>query len=123
MVNGKSWRGICRALSCALLAYFVFLALANHRAGAVWFSASMLAIQYCDYPFDNHTKCRLKRCAPRCARSSGEYALGALTSLLCMMIPVLNLLIMPVAVCGATAMWVDCWRAVSTRYGNNVKNV
>ncbi|EOT4395614.1 hypothetical protein ACNDZN_003296, partial [Escherichia coli] len=26
------------------------------------------------------------------------------------MIPLLNLFIMPVAVCGATAMWVDCYR-------------
>ena len=35
---------------------------------------------------------------------------GALTSLFTM-IPFLNLFIMPVAVCGATAMWVDCYRA------------
>ena len=34
---------------------------------------------------------------------------GALTSLFTM-IPLLNLFIMPVAVCGATAMWVDCYR-------------
>ncbi|MGK4315418.1 hypothetical protein ABU557_17095, partial [Escherichia coli] len=33
----------------------------------------------------------------------------ALTSLFTM-IPLLNLFIMPVAVCGATAMWVDCYR-------------
>ncbi|MNN83530.1 putative sulfate transport protein CysZ [compost metagenome] len=35
---------------------------------------------------------------------------GALTSLFTL-IPVLNMFIMPVAVCGATAMWVDCYRA------------
>jgi CysZ protein len=34
---------------------------------------------------------------------------GALTSLFTL-IPVLNLVVMPVAVCGATAMWVDCYR-------------
>ncbi|SVN01047.1 sulfate transporter [Klebsiella pneumoniae] len=34
---------------------------------------------------------------------------GALTSLFTM-IPVLNLVILPVAICGATAMWVDCYR-------------
>ncbi|MFO5533262.1 sulfate transporter CysZ, partial [Klebsiella pneumoniae] len=33
----------------------------------------------------------------------------ALTSLFTM-IPVLNLVILPVAICGATAMWVDCYR-------------
>ena len=38
---------------------------------------------------------------------------GALTSLFTM-IPFLNLFIMPVAVCGATAMWVDCYRAKHT---------
>ena len=26
------------------------------------------------------------------------------------MIPVVNLVIIPVAICGATAMWVDCYR-------------
>ncbi len=35
---------------------------------------------------------------------------GALVSLFTM-IPLLNLAIMPVAVCGATAMWVDRYRA------------
>jgi CysZ protein len=35
---------------------------------------------------------------------------GALTSLFTL-IPFLNLVIMPVAVCGATAMWVDCYRS------------
>ncbi|PZL88178.1 sulfate transporter CysZ, partial [Pantoea graminicola] len=31
------------------------------------------------------------------------------------MIPVLNLVIMPVAVCGATAMWVDRYRSQLAR--------
>ncbi|MNH40933.1 putative sulfate transport protein CysZ [compost metagenome] len=34
---------------------------------------------------------------------------GALVSLFTM-IPILNLVILPVAVCGATAMWVDRYR-------------
>lgn len=37
---------------------------------------------------------------------------GALVSL-CTMVPLLNLLIMPVAVCGATALWVDRYRHLS----------
>ncbi|NYY75434.1 hypothetical protein DMI60_22045 [Escherichia coli] len=79
-------------------------------APVLWFlfSARMLAIQYCDYPSIT-TKCRLKRCAPPCARKITNMQFGALTSLFTM-IPLLNLFIMPVAVCGATAMWVDCYR-------------
>jgi CysZ protein len=40
---------------------------------------------------------------------------GALISLFTM-IPVLNLVIMPVAVCGATAMWVDRYRSTLARH-------
>ena len=41
---------------------------------------------------------------------SANMQFGALVSLFTM-IPILNLAIMPVAVCGATAMWVDRYRA------------
>ena len=74
------------------------------------FSAWMLAIQYCDYPFDNHkVPFKEMRTALR-TQKVANMQFGALTSLFTM-IPVLNLFIMPVAVCGATAMWVDCYRA------------
>ena len=73
------------------------------------FSAWMLAIQYCDYPFDNHkVPFKEMRTALR-TRKITNMQFGALTSLFTM-IPLLNLFIMPVAVCGATAMWVDCYR-------------
>lgn len=39
---------------------------------------------------------------------------GALVSLFTM-IPILNLVILPVAVCGATAMWVDRYRSQFVR--------
>lgn len=69
----------------------------------------MLAIQYCDYPFDNHkVPFKEMRTALR-TRKITNMQFGALTSLFTM-IPLLNLFIMPVAVCGATAMWVDCYR-------------
>ena len=42
-------------------------------------------------------------------RKSLNMQFGALVSLFTL-VPVLNLAIMPVAVCGATAMWVDCYR-------------
>ena len=80
-------------------------------APVLWFlfSAWMLAIQYCDYPFDNHkVPFKEMRTALR-TRKITNMQFGALTSLFTM-IPLLNLFIMPVAVCGATAMWVDSYR-------------
>ena len=74
-------------------------------APVLWFlfSARMLAIQYCDYPFDNHkVPFKEMRTALR-TQKVANMQFGALTSLFTM-IPFLNLFIMPVAVCGATAM-------------------
>lgn len=75
------------------------------------FSAWMLVIQYCDYPFDNHkvSFADMRRSLERNKVDNLQF--GALTSLFTM-IPLLNLIIMPVAVCGATAMWVDRYRAI-----------
>lgn len=73
------------------------------------FSAWLLAIQYCDYPFDNH-----KISFPRMRNALTEQRImnltfGALVSL-CSIIPFINLIVMPAAVCGATAMWVKEYR-------------
>lgn len=70
------------------------------------FSAWMMAIQYCDYPFDNH-KIPFKTMRLRLAQSrTNSFTFGTMVSV-CSMIPVVNFLVMPVAICGATAMWVD----------------
>lgn len=93
-----------------LLLYFI-PGVGQTVAPVLWFlfSAWMLAIQYCDYPFDNHkVPFRTMREALR-RRKVMNMQFGALTSLFTM-IPVLNLVILPVAICGATAMWVDCYR-------------
>lgn len=93
-----------------LLLYFI-PGIGQTIAPVLWFlfSAWMLAIQYCDYPFDNHkVPFKTMRTALR-TRKSTTMQFGTLTSLFTM-IPLLNLVIMPVAVCGATAMWVDCYR-------------
>ncbi|EOT8212541.1 sulfate transporter CysZ [Escherichia albertii] len=95
-----------------LLLLYVIPGIGQTVAPVLWFlfSAWMLAIQYCDYPFDNHkVPFKEMRTALR-TRKITNMQFGALTSLFTM-IPVLNLFIMPVAVCGATAMWVDCYRA------------
>lgn len=75
------------------------------------FSAWILAIQYCDFAFDNHKipfetmRDDLKK------RQSKAYGFGALVSVFTS-IPVLNLFVLPVAVCGATAMWVYEFKAL-----------
>jgi len=85
-------------------------------APLLWFlfSAWMLSIQYCDYPFDNHkVSFRQMRSALKQYKTD-NMQFGALIGLFTM-IPILNLVIMPVAVCGATAMWVDRYRSTLGR--------
>ncbi|MDG4871044.1 EI24 domain-containing protein, partial [Guyparkeria sp. 1SP6A2] len=69
------------------------------------FTAWILAIQYCDYSFDNH-KVDFKVMRNQLKQKPGKtYGFGMIVALLTT-IPVVNLFIMPIAVCGATAMWV-----------------
>ncbi|MEW6992005.1 sulfate transporter CysZ [Colwelliaceae bacterium 6441] len=73
------------------------------------FLAWMMAVQYKDYPFDNHKinfnemKYALKQ------RKGLSYSFGITTAVFSM-IPIINLVVMPVAICGATAIWVDHYR-------------
>ncbi|MEM5495895.1 sulfate transporter CysZ [Paraglaciecola mesophila] len=70
------------------------------------FTAWMMAIQYCDYPFDNH-KVSFKDMRRTLNQSRGNcFSFGIGVSVFSM-IPIVNFLVMPVAICGATAMWVD----------------
>lgn len=72
----------------------------------VLFGCWMMAIQYCDYPMDNNhisfrdMKDSLKQRRLTSVGFGGVISLG-------MMIPLLNLLIMPAAVVGATIFWVE----------------
>jgi CysZ protein len=70
------------------------------------FSAWMMAVQYCDYPFDNHKISFITMRRVLNQRRSSSFSFGVTVSLFSM-IPIVNFLVMPVAVCGATAMWVD----------------
>ncbi|QIM69000.1 sulfate transporter CysZ [Basfia succiniciproducens] len=73
------------------------------------FTAWMMAIQYCDYPFDNH-----KISFPTMKFKLNENRIQNVTFgtfvTLCTFVPFINFVIIPVAVCGATAMWVDTYR-------------
>ena len=86
----------------------------NVIAPFIWFvfSAWMLALEYCDYPMGNHSL--LFREERRLLRQHRQLALGFGGAVMLMSaIPVLNFLAMPVAVAGATAMWVEQLQAKS----------
>ena len=69
----------------------------------------MMAIQYIDYPFDNHKISFITMRDALKQRRGKCLSFGALVTLFSA-IPVVNLFVMPVAICGATAMWVDHYR-------------
>lgn len=70
------------------------------------FSVWMMAIQYCDYAFDNHKISFHQMRQTLQSSRANSFSFGIAVSI-GSMIPLLNFLVMPVAVCGATAMWVD----------------
>ncbi len=79
----------------------------NLVAAVLWFvfNCWMMSLQYVDYPADNH-----RVSFPALRRLLGDTRLSALGCglpvALAAMVPVLNLVVVPAAVCGATAYWV-----------------
>jgi CysZ protein len=70
------------------------------------FTAWMMAIQYCDYPFDNH-KIAFKHMRNDLNQKKVTcFSFGIMVNIFSL-IPILNFLVMPVAICGATSLWVD----------------
>lgn len=110
---GREWTKLKYYLPRAIVCLLLFLVpfIGQTLAPVIWFlfSAWMMAVQYCDYPFDNHRvpfndmKFALKQ-----TRGSA-FSFGATVTLFSM-IPIVNFIVMPVAICGATAMWVDKYR-------------
>lgn len=83
----------------------------------VWFgfNAWMQSIQYNDFPFDNH-RVNFKTMRETLRKNRlDSLQFGALVMVFTL-IPFLNLFIMPVAICGATAMWVDRYKNEMGRY-------
>ncbi|HEA53379.1 hypothetical protein LCGC14_0722320 [marine sediment metagenome] len=79
----------------------------NLAAAVLWFvfNSWMMALQYVDYPADNHKVSfkALRRLLGRAQLSALGFGLPVA---LAAMVPVLNLVVVPAAVCGATAYWV-----------------
>ncbi|HCS26584.1 MAG TPA: sulfate transporter CysZ [Spongiibacteraceae bacterium] len=109
---GSILRELRKLLYYALFALVVlvlsFIPPISPFSGLLWFllGAWMLALEYCDYAMDNHglsfaeSKRRL-----RAARSS-TLPFGLMV-MLGTMVPIVNLFIMPAAVCGGTMLWVE----------------
>jgi len=79
----------------------------NLAAPFLWtlFMAWMLALEYMEYPMDNHGL-RFREVRKRLRRKRlTALGFGGMATL-CMLVPGLNLLVMPAAVAGATAFWV-----------------
>ena len=77
-------------------------------APLIWgvFMAWMLALEYVEYPMSNHRQpFRSVRCWLAGNRAMGLGFGGAV--MLAMLIPGINLLVMPAAVAGATTLWVE----------------
>ncbi|EKN4697579.1 sulfate transporter CysZ [Yersinia ruckeri] len=112
-IMAREWRKLMYYLPRALMLLLLYLVPGIGQTVApllgFLFSAWMLSIQYCDYPFDNHKVSFHAMCSTLRQNKVDNMQFGALVSVFTM-IPFLNLVIMPVAVCGATAMWVDRYR-------------
>ncbi len=112
-IFAREWRKLLYTLP-KMIGLFILLlipALGQTIGPFAWFifTAWMFSIQYCDYPFDNnkvdfHTMRTLLKRKQGCAYSFG-FLVTIFTS-----IPLVNMFVMPVAVCGATAMWVSEFR-------------
>jgi CysZ protein len=108
-ILAREWQKLVYFIPKALGLFILLLipALGQTVGPVLWFifSSWVLAIQYCDYPFDNH-KVRFRAMRDELKQQQGKaYGFGMLVALFTA-IPVVNLFVMPVAVCGATAMWV-----------------
>ncbi len=90
------------------IGFFLIMWILPFAGQVLWFMfvSWMMAIQYCDYAFDNH-KVSFEEMLYRLSNHKAKCFSFGMTITLFTMIPIINFLLMPVAICGATAMWVD----------------
>jgi len=106
----REWQKLAYYLPRAV-GFFILLIMLPIIGQIFWFLfvAWMMAIQYKDYPFDNHkvSFVEMKQVLKRNQKVS--YSFGVTVAIFSM-IPIINLIVMPVAICGATALWVEKYR-------------
>jgi len=85
----------------------LWIPLLNLPATVLWvlFGAWMMTVQYIDYPMGNHQLFFAEQRARLRKRPLLAWSFGGLV-MVCTMIPVVNFIVMPAAVAGATVMWV-----------------
>ncbi|WP_281268634.1 sulfate transporter CysZ [Candidatus Colwellia aromaticivorans] len=93
------------------IGFFILLWVLPVIGQVMWFLfvAWMMAVQYKDYPFDNHKVpfSVMKQTIQQ--QKNLSYSFGVSVTVFSML-PLVNLIVMPVAICGATALWVDHYR-------------
>jgi CysZ protein len=106
----REWQKLSYYLPRAI-GFFIVLCVLPILGQIIWFLfiAWMMAIQYKDYAFDNHKIpfAQMKEILKQ--NKSLSYSFG-ITVTVFSMIPIVNLVVMPVAICGATALWVDYYQ-------------
>ena len=92
-----------RAIGLLILS---FIPLVNLVAPILWFlfNGWMMAVQYCDYAADNKMVSFTDMMSRLKQDRAGVWGFGATVSLV-MLVPFINLLIMPTAVVGSTLLW------------------
>ncbi len=106
----REWKKLSYYVPRAI-GFFLLMWLLPVVGQVIWFLfvAWMLAVQYKDYAFDNH-KVPFDEMKQSLKQHQGlSYSFG-ITVAIFSMIPIVNLVIMPVAICGATALWIDHYR-------------
>lgn len=95
-----------------LILVITFIPGVNLVAPVLWFlfGAWMMSIQYCDYPMDNNKVSFRQMKQLMKARRVTSIGFGSLVQL-GMLVPVVNLILMPAAVIGATIFWVEEYAA------------
>lgn len=85
-----------------------FIPAVNVAAPVLWFllGAWMMAIQYCDYPMDTHRRSFSQMKFALRQHRMTSLGFGAAT-MIGTMIPIVNFVVMPAAVCGATLFWIE----------------
>lgn len=107
---GREWSKLVYYLPRAI-GFFILLWMLPFIGQILWvlFSCWMYNVQYNDYPFDNH-KISFKEMKDTLKAHQGlSYGFGFAVMVLTS-IPIVNLIVMPAAVCGATKLWVENYR-------------
>ena len=107
----REWQKLAYYVPRALLCLVLFVTPISPLVPIIWFvfNGWMSAVQYIDYPEDNHRRSFQQTLENLGRNRTGPFGFGMLVMLFTM-IPVVNILIMPVAVAGATNLWYDNYR-------------